>query len=85
MNRDVLSGSWRDVRGRVKERWGKLTDDDLAKVEGRFDRLVGAVQKRYGFAREEAERQIEVFLDDVLGRLEAQEKGKDGGQNRPAA
>jgi len=85
MNRDVLSGSWRDVRGRVMERWGKLTDDDLAKVEGRFDRLVGAVQKRYGFAREEAERQIEVFLDDVLGRLEAQEKGKDGGQNRPAA
>jgi len=85
MNRDVLSGSWRDVRGRVKERWGKLTDDDLAKVEGRFDRLVGAVQKRYGFAREEAERQIEVFLDDVLGRLEAQEKGKDGGQKRPAA
>ncbi len=62
MNRDVLMGSWRELRGKVKETWGKLTDDDLTKIEGHWDRLVGAVQKRYGYAREEAEQQIDSFL-----------------------
>ncbi len=62
MNRDVLMGSWRELRGKVKERWGKLTDDDLTKIEGHWDRLVGAVQKRYGYAREEAEHQIDSFV-----------------------
>ncbi|HLF80131.1 MAG TPA: CsbD family protein [Anaerolineales bacterium] len=72
MNRDLLTGSWRELRGQVKARWGKLTDDDMAKIEGRLDQLVGAVQKRYGYAREEAEREIEVFLDDVQRRLQPQ-------------
>jgi uncharacterized protein YjbJ (UPF0337 family) len=72
MNRDLLAGSWRDLRGQVKAKWGKLTDDDMAKIEGRLDQLVGAVQKRYGYAREEAEREIEAFLDDVQRRLQPQ-------------
>jgi uncharacterized protein YjbJ (UPF0337 family) len=72
MNRDLLAGSWRNLRGQVKARWGKLTDDDMAKIEGRFDQLVAAVQKRYGYAREEAEREIEAFLDEVQRKLEPQ-------------
>jgi uncharacterized protein YjbJ (UPF0337 family) len=71
MNRDVVTGSWKELRGRVKERWAKLTDDDLGKIEGRVDRLVGSIQKRYGYAREEAERQVEMFLKDAKGRFEA--------------
>jgi uncharacterized protein YjbJ (UPF0337 family) len=70
MNRDVLSGSWRELRGKVKERWGKLTDDDVVKIEGHLDRLIGAVQKRYGYAREQAEREIDTFLEDVRSRVE---------------
>lgn len=72
MNREVLAGSWRNLRGQVKARWGKLTDDDMAKIEGRFDQLVAAVQKRCGYAREEAEREIEAFLDEVQRELEPQ-------------
>jgi uncharacterized protein YjbJ (UPF0337 family) len=70
MNRDVLSGSWRELRGKVKERWGKLTDDDVVKIEGHLDRLIGAVQKRYGYAREQAEREIDTFLEDMRSRVE---------------
>lgn len=59
MNWDQIEGNWKRVRGRVRERWGKLTDDDLDVIRGKRDQLVGAVQKRYGVAREEASRTVE--------------------------
>ncbi len=65
MNRDVLSGRWRQLKGKVRERWGQLTDDDLDVVTGRWDQLVGKLQERYGMAREEAERQVDAFLAEV--------------------
>lgn len=58
MNKDVIAGNWKQLVGKVKEQWGKLTDDDLAQIEGRQDQLVGRIQERYGIAREEAERQV---------------------------
>jgi uncharacterized protein YjbJ (UPF0337 family) len=58
MNWDTLKGGWKQFRGRVKERWGELTDDELDRIEGKRDQLVGALQSRYGIAREEAERQL---------------------------
>lgn len=58
MNSDVFAGKWKQVRGRAKEWWGKLTDDDLERVEGQFDRLVGMLQERYGWARRQAEEEI---------------------------
>jgi uncharacterized protein YjbJ (UPF0337 family) len=61
MNWDTIKGQWKEIRGQVKEQWGKLTDDDLDRVEGKRDQLVGAVQKRYGIARDEAERQVKEF------------------------
>jgi uncharacterized protein YjbJ (UPF0337 family) len=61
MNWDVAKGQWTQFRGQVKEQWGKLTDDDLDQIEGKRDQLVGAVQKRYGIARDEAERQLKKF------------------------
>ncbi|HEV8457202.1 MAG TPA: CsbD family protein [Methylomirabilota bacterium] len=58
MNSDVFAGRWKQVRGQAKEWWGKLTDDDLERVEGQFDRLVGMLQERYGWARKQAEEVI---------------------------
>jgi len=62
MNTDVLAGKWKQVQGEIKKQWGKLTDDDLAMVEGQQDKLVGLVQERYGYAREHAEREVDQFL-----------------------
>ena len=61
MNWDTIKGQWKEVRGKIKEQWGNLTDDDLDRIEGKRDQLLGAVQRRYGIAREEAEDQIRRF------------------------
>jgi uncharacterized protein YjbJ (UPF0337 family) len=61
MNWDTVKGDWKQFRGKVKEQWGKLTDDDLDRIEGKRDQLVGVVQKRYGIARDEAEKQLNEF------------------------
>ncbi len=58
MNWDQIKGNWNQAKGKVKETWGDLTDDDLTKIEGRRDQLVGRVQERYGVAKEEAEKQV---------------------------
>ena len=63
MNADVFKGKWMQIKGEVKSQWGKLTDDDLDRVEGDTEKLVGRVQERYGYAREEAKREIDSFLD----------------------
>ncbi len=64
MNSDILEGKWKEIKGEVKERWGKLTDDDIAQVEGGEEKLIGLLQKRYGYTREEAEEEYEDFLAD---------------------
>src|SRR5262245_9085203 len=61
MNQDQAGGKWKQFKGKVKEKWGKLTDDDLQMVEGKQDQLIGRLQERYGIAREEAERQVRDF------------------------
>lgn len=61
MNWDIIQGKWKQVKGQVKERWGKLTDDDLDRIEGKRDQLVGRVQQTYGVAKDEAERQVKQF------------------------
>lgn len=63
MNKDVFEGKWKQVRGEAKVWWGKLTDDDLDKVEGKFDVFVGLLQEKYGYSRENAEADIEKNLD----------------------
>lgn len=62
MNTDVIAGKWKQVQGEVKKQWGKLTDDDLTIVEGQQEKLVGLVQERYGYAREQAEREVDEFF-----------------------
>jgi len=61
MNEDILQGKWAQLKGKVKEQWGKLTDDDLMAIEGNQDQLAGRLQQRYGIAKEEAEKQIREF------------------------
>ena len=68
MNWDTVKGQWKQFRGQVKEQWGKLTDDDLDQIEGKRDQLLGAVQKRYGVARDEAEKQVSNFERSVSAR-----------------
>jgi uncharacterized protein YjbJ (UPF0337 family) len=58
MNWDEVGGKWNQFKGAVKEKWGKLTDDDLAMIDGQRDRLVGKIQERYGMTKEKAEEQI---------------------------
>ena len=63
MNADVFKGKWHQLKGEVKSRWGKLTDDDLDRVEGDTEQLVGRVQERYGYARDEARKEVAAFID----------------------
>ena len=65
MNSDVFAGKWKQAKGQVKEWWGKLTDDDLARVEGNRDKLVGVLQERYGYAKERAEQEIDRRFRDA--------------------
>jgi len=58
MNWDRIEGNWKQVTGKVKVQWGKLTDDDIDVVAGRRDQLAGKIQERYGIARDEAEKQL---------------------------
>jgi len=58
MNWDTVQGTWLQLRGKVKERWGKLTNDDLDRIEGKRDELLGRIQQRYGVARDEADKQL---------------------------
>jgi uncharacterized protein YjbJ (UPF0337 family) len=61
MNEDILKGQWTQLKGRVREKWGKLTDDDLDQIQGRSEQLVGKIQERYGVARDEARRQLDAW------------------------
>jgi len=63
MKKDVIQGKWREMKGKVKEQWGKLTDDDLDKIEGKAEQLLGLLQQRYGYARDKAEEEYKRFME----------------------
>lgn len=58
MNQDRIEGNWKQFKGKAKEQWGKLTDDDLDVIAGKRDQLLGRIQERHGVAKEEAEKQV---------------------------
>jgi uncharacterized protein YjbJ (UPF0337 family) len=62
MNVDILEGKWKEIKGQVKEKWGKLTDDDLTVVEGKVEKLLGVLQKKYGYSREKVEKEYRDFI-----------------------
>lgn len=63
MNKDRMEGSWLQFKGKVKEQWGKLTDDDLDVIAGKRDQLLGKIQERHGLSQEEAEQQVVAWKD----------------------
>jgi uncharacterized protein YjbJ (UPF0337 family) len=62
MNSDILKGKWNQVKGTIKQQWGDLTDNDVARIEGNYDEFVGVLQERYGYSRERAEREVNDYL-----------------------
>lgn len=65
MNWDQIKGDWKQLTGKVKEKWGKLTDDDLTTIAGQRDQMVGILQERYGYAKERAEQELSNFTDGM--------------------
>jgi uncharacterized protein YjbJ (UPF0337 family) len=64
MNWDILEGKWKQATGKIKTKWGKLTDDDLKAVAGKRDQLIGKIQEKYGMAKDQAEKQLTEFERD---------------------
>ncbi len=63
MNTDIIEGNWKQLKGKVQQKWGKLTDDDIDVIEGRRVELAGRIQERYGLTRDEAEKQVKEWED----------------------
>jgi uncharacterized protein YjbJ (UPF0337 family) len=64
MNSDTMKGTWKQFKGKIKEAWGDLTDDELDKAEGKRDQLVGLIQKKYGQSKEEVESRLTQYERD---------------------
>jgi uncharacterized protein YjbJ (UPF0337 family) len=65
MMKDILEGNWNQVKGKVKEQWGKLTDDDLSVIDGQKDQLIGKLQERYGYDKDRAKQEVEDFFGNT--------------------
>ena len=65
INHDVMVGKQKQVRGMVKQWWGKLTDNDLNRISGRYEELVGLIQERYGHTRDQAEKEVARFMEQL--------------------
>lgn len=63
MNKDIIAGNWKQLTGEIQHQWGKLTNDELDKIEGNRTKLVGLIQERYGVAKDEAEKQLRAWED----------------------
>ena len=62
MNRDILKGQWTQLKGKMREQWGKLTDDDVDRMQGNAEMAIGKLQERYGWSKEQAERDFDAWL-----------------------
>jgi uncharacterized protein YjbJ (UPF0337 family) len=71
MNQDILKGKWREIKGKIKERWGKLTDNDVVEIQGKGEKLLGLLQKKYGYIRDkvEVEYKDSVELAEIVGSI----------------
>lgn len=74
MNWDQVQGKWKQMKGDIRTRWGKLTDDDLQLVGGEKDKLVGLIQERYGVKKDEAQRQVDDWHGNMAAENEAEKE-----------
>ena len=65
MNWDQIEGNWKQVKGKVQEQWGDLTDDDMQVAAGKRDQLAGVLQRRYGWEKERAQEELDKFVDTL--------------------
>jgi len=65
MNEDMLKGQWKQIRGHIRDKWGKLTDDELDQIQGRKDVLIGKLQEKYGYTHERAQQEVDQFMSDT--------------------
>jgi uncharacterized protein YjbJ (UPF0337 family) len=63
MNEDIIKGKWHEIKGQLKQQWGKLTDDEITQMRGSYEELEGILQKKYGYQKDQAEKEIETFLN----------------------
>jgi uncharacterized protein YjbJ (UPF0337 family) len=80
MNKDILEGQWKQIRGEAKAWWGKLTDNDLDRAAGKFDVLVGLLQEKYGYTRQQAadevDRRVTNYETDLKDKFDKDSKSK---------
>jgi uncharacterized protein YjbJ (UPF0337 family) len=62
MNKDIIKGKWKEVKGQLRQQWGKFTDDDVEKMKGSYEELHGLLRKRYGYEKDETDKKIEEFV-----------------------
>lgn len=72
MNWDEIEGTWETFKGKIKQQWGKLTDDDLMQVKGKRDVLLGKIQQKYGYAKDQTEKELDSFLKSCSTKQDAQ-------------
>jgi uncharacterized protein YjbJ (UPF0337 family) len=65
MDWNRMEGNWKEMKGKVKEKWGKLTDDDLTAINGKRDQLEGALQRRYGYAKDQARQDVDSWFSTL--------------------
>jgi uncharacterized protein YjbJ (UPF0337 family) len=75
MNWDVIKGNWKELKGHARETWGKLTDSDLDQIAGQRDQLLGKLQQQYGWGKDEAEKQLDQFMQHHSRRSASTESG----------
>ena len=68
MNPDILRGRWNQLKGDIRTRWGKLTDDDMTQIQGEAEKMIGKLQERYGYKRDQAEKELNEFLNTRSGQ-----------------
>jgi uncharacterized protein YjbJ (UPF0337 family) len=81
MNWEQIEGKWKQYSGKIQEKWGKLTDSDLQIIKGQRDQLIGKIQERYGIAKDEAQQQVDDYLD-AMPAEPSQKKEKARGAGR---
>ncbi|RPI85914.1 MAG: CsbD family protein [Chloroflexi bacterium] len=69
MNKDIFEGTWKEMRGQIKEWWGKLTDDDLERAGGNAEQILGLLQQKYGYTRERAEQEFNQKLEEAKEKI----------------
>ena len=62
MNKDIIKGKWSQIKGEAKKQWGRITDDELDRISGDYDKIVGKLQEIYGYEKEEAKKEVDLFI-----------------------